>query len=165
MQNWKDSMKHGLVSGATASVLSTVALAICGRRETGSASAPTNAISHWIWGDKAARHKNVDPRYTLPGYVIHHASATFWAVLLEKCFGAKINRDTPLNTLKVAAVTSAVACFVDYKMTPHRLQPGYEMHLSKPSLFMVYAAFGLGLALGAHALKREDHRTGEQRND
>jgi hypothetical protein len=158
MKSWKESIKYGLASGAAASALSTVALAICGRRETGSAFAPTNAVSHWIWGNKAARHKQPTLRYTLPGYVIHHASSTFWAVLLEKCFGTHINRDTPLNTLKVAAVTSAVACFVDYKMTPHRLQPGYEMHLSKRSLFAVYAAFGLGLALGAHAMKRDKTR-------
>jgi hypothetical protein len=155
MNSWKKAIKYGAVSGATASVVSTIALVLCGKRETGSAYAPTNAISHWLWGDKAATHKEPNPRYTLPGYLIHHASSTFWAVLLEKCFGEHINRDTPLNTLKVAATTSAVACFVDYKLTPRRLEPGYEMHLSKPSLFAVYAAFGLGLALGAHALKRE----------
>jgi len=156
MKSWKESIKYGLVSGAAASVLSTVALAACGKRETGSVFAATNAISHWIWGDKAAAHKEPASRYTLPGYAIHHASSTFWAVLLEKCFGARIKRDAPLDTLKVAAVTSAVACFVDYKLTPHRLQPGYEMHLSKPSLFVVYAAFGLGLALATHALKHAE---------
>jgi hypothetical protein len=32
-------------------------------------------------------------------------------------------------------------------MTPHRLEPGYEMRLSKKSLLIVYTAFGLGLAL------------------
>ena len=156
MKNWKESIRYGLVSGAAASVLSTVALAICGKSETGSAFAPTNAVSHWIWGDQAAQHTEPSSRYTLLGYGIHHASATFWAILLEKCFGARLNRNTPMNTLKVAAITSAVACFVDYKMTPHRLQPGYEMHLSKKSLFVVYAAFGLGLALGAHAIKRNE---------
>jgi len=155
MKSWKESIKYGVVSGAAASVLSTVALAFCGKRETGSPYAPTNAVSHWIWGDKAANHTGLSPRYTLPGYLIHHASATFWAVLLEKCFGARINRSTPTHTLKVAALTSAVACFADYQLTPHRLQPGYEMHLSRPSLFAVYAAFGLGLALGAHMLKRD----------
>jgi hypothetical protein len=155
MKSWKEAIKYGAVSGATASLVSTIALAICGRCETGSAYAPTNAISHWIWGDKAAAHKESNFRYTLPGYLIHHASSTFWAVLLEKCAGEHIRRRAPLSTLKIAAATSAVACFVDYKMTPHRLQPGYEMHLSRASLFVVYVAFGLGLALGAHALKHE----------
>jgi hypothetical protein len=155
MKSWKESIRYGLASGTAASILSTVALALCGKRETGSPFAPTNAISHWIWGDRAARHDEPHIRYTIPGYLIHHASSTFWAILLEKFVGSRINRKTPLNTLKVAAVTSAVACFVDYQMTPRRLEPGYEMRLSKKSLFVVYAAFGLGLALGAHALKRD----------
>jgi hypothetical protein len=155
MKSWKDSVRYGLASGTAASILSTVALAVCGKRETGSPFAPTNAISHWIWGDKAARHDEPNILHTIPGYLIHHASSTFWAILMEKFSGSRISRNTPLNTLKVATATSAIACFVDYKMTPHRLEPGYEMRLSKKSLLIVYAAFGLGLALGAHALRRD----------
>jgi hypothetical protein len=47
-----------------------------------------------------------------------------------------------------------VACFVDYQLTPDRLKPGYERHLSRPSLAVVYGAFGVGLALGAMLSRR-----------
>lgn len=154
MKNWKDSVRHGLVSGAFASVLSTAALAACGMRENRSLFAPTNAISHWLWGDKAMQHDEPHPKYTIPGYLIHHASATFWAILFERCVGSMLSHKTPASTLKTAMAASAVACFVDYKMTPQRLQPGYEKRLSIPSLFLVYATFGIGLALGAHAIRR-----------
>jgi hypothetical protein len=43
---------------------------------------------------------------------------------------------------------------VDYKLTPRRLQPGFEAQLSKKSLVYVYAAFAIGLAIGARITAR-----------
>jgi hypothetical protein len=45
----------------------------------------------------------------------------------------------------VAVATLAAA--VDYTITPKRLTPGFEKRLPIPSLAVVYAAFGVGLAL------------------
>jgi hypothetical protein len=154
MQNWKTSMQRGMVSGTTASLLSTLALAGLGKGETGSMFAPTNAISHWLWGDKAARRNRPSLRYTLAGYLIHHASATFWAVLFERFMGNKLNPERPALALEAATAASAVACFTDYQLTPRRLHPGYEMRLSRPALALVYGAFGLGLAAGALLCRR-----------
>jgi hypothetical protein len=47
-----------------------------------------------------------------------------------------------------AAATSVLACFVDYRLTPDRLTPGFEKRLSRRSLFVVYALFAAGLAAG-----------------
>jgi hypothetical protein len=155
MDNWNTAFKRGLVSGSTASVLSTAALALLGKQRTGSPYAPTNAISHWIWGNKAARRDDPSLRYTMTGYLIHHASATFWALLLERYCGKLLDRkDTP-TTLATATAASGVACFVDYKLTPERLRPGYEQRLSRPALALVYGAFGLGLAAGAMLCRRD----------
>ncbi|MFM9436612.1 hypothetical protein ACFDR9_003697 [Janthinobacterium sp. CG_23.3] len=97
------------------------------------------------WGQRAVRQNRPSVRYTLPGYVIHHASAVMWAVLYEKWLGGRARGAVPV--LGSAAAMSALACFVDYKLTPQRLHPGYEQRLSSASLLLVYAAFGLGLAL------------------
>ncbi|MEO7493318.1 MAG: hypothetical protein ABIT83_06085 [Massilia sp.] len=153
-ENWTSSLQRGAVSGATASLLSTAALAALGKAGTGSMFAPTNAVSHWIWGDKAAGHHEASLRYTLPGFIIHHASATFWAVLFERFMGPRLDRKDTATTVGAALATSAVACFTDYKLTPRRLEPGYEKHLSKPALALVYTAFGLGLAGGAMLCRR-----------
>lgn len=155
MADWTTSMQRGLVSGAASSVVSTVALALLGRGEAGSAYAPTNAVSHWIWGDEAAEHDGFSLKYTITGYLIHHASATFWSVLFEKLAGEKLDKKDLRVTLAASAATSAIACFTDYKLTPQRLHPGYEKRLSKKSLAGVYAAFAVGLALGAIALRRD----------
>jgi hypothetical protein len=154
MEPWKTAFQRGLVGGATSSLLSTVALAALGKREVGSAYAPTNAVSHWIYGDKAAHHHGPSARYTLPGYLIHHGSAMFWSVIFERLCGALLDRKNPALTLGVGTAASAVACFTDYQLTPDRLKPGYEKHLSRPSLAVVYGAFGVGLAFGAMLCRR-----------
>lgn len=56
MKTWKQARQDSLVSGSIASLLSTAVLAVRGQRDAGSPFAPTNAISHWIWGDHAALH-------------------------------------------------------------------------------------------------------------
>ena len=147
-------MQRGVVSGAASSLVSSAALALLGRTETGSAYAPLNAVSHWIWGDEAADHDEFSLKYTITGYAIHHVSATFWSVLFEKLAGEKLDRKDMRVTLAASAATSAIACFADYKLTPQRLKPGYEKRLSKKSLAGVYAAFAVGLALGAIALRK-----------
>jgi hypothetical protein len=154
MEAWNTAFRRGLVGGATSSVLSTVALALLGRQQAGSAYAPTNAVSHWIWGDEALRADAPSMRHTVPGYLIHHGSATFWSVLFERVCGPLLDRRDPATTLGVATAASAVACVVDYRLTPRRLQPGFEQHLSRPALAVVYGAFGVGLALGAMLSRR-----------
>lgn len=154
MEDWNTALRRGVVSGAASSALSTAALAALGKAGTGSMFAPTNAISHWLWGEKAARRDRPSMRYTATGYLIHHASATFWAVLFERFAGRRLDRKEPGATLAAATAMSAVACFVDYQLTPRRLHPGYEKRLSKPSLAVVYGAFGLGLAAGALMARR-----------
>lgn len=145
MENWTTAMKRGLFSGSSASVISTLALAALGKRDTNSVFAPTNAVSHYIWGDKAYKKNGLSLRYTLTGYLIHHASATFWGVLFERLLGRKLDDKSVATTLATSAAATAVACLTDYKLTPERMQPGYEERLSGPSVALVYGAFAVGL--------------------
>jgi hypothetical protein len=147
---WHQAARDGAVSGAAASVASALVLLACGAREQRRASAPLNAVSHWIWDEAAVRQNRPSVRFTLLGYVIHHGAAVFWASLYEK-FLARPN-DSVARTLQKTALSSAVACIVDFKFTPRRFTPGYERRLSKQSLFLVYSAFAIGMA-GAGLLK------------
>ncbi|MEJ7805204.1 MAG: hypothetical protein WKG03_04710 [Telluria sp.] len=155
MASWKTAMQRGLLSGTCASLVSSLALVATGQHETGSMAAPTNAISHWIWGDKAARRNAFSLRYTLVGYLIHHASSTFWAVLFERVMGRALDKKDVPTALAASVATSAVACFTDYQLTPRRLRPGFEQRLSRPALALVYGAFALGLAAGALVIRRQ----------
>ncbi|OGB27042.1 MAG: hypothetical protein A3I66_22480 [Burkholderiales bacterium RIFCSPLOWO2_02_FULL_57_36] len=161
MKTWPDAVRHGAISGSVASILSTAVLSRRGIQENGTPYAPTNAISHWIWGDRAVRQDHPSARYTLPGYAIHHASATLWAVLYEKWFGDKADEKSIIPAVAGGAAVAALACFVDYKVAPRRLHPGFEMRLSRPSLFLFYGTFGIALALrglisGRHRARQDD---------
>ena len=144
MKTWKQAWRDGLVSGALGSLASTAALAAAGQEEIGSPLGPVNVISRWLWGDRTAHHHELSLRYTATGYAIHHASATLWAIVYEKLC-EKPQQSLPARIGGGLGV-AAMACFSDYKLTPYRLQPGYEKHLCASSLALVYASFGLALA-------------------
>ena len=143
MPSWPEAFKRGLISGSVASLSSTLVLALMGRRRSGSATAPTNATSHWIWGDRAGHVDGVDGRHTGLSYLIHHASAVFWAVLYERYRSAPAPK---LRTLRDAGATAALASFVDYRLTPRRLTPGFELRLPGAALAAIFAALALGLS-------------------
>jgi hypothetical protein len=150
-KTWREAFGDAAVSGTAASIASSTVLMLRGRAENGSVVAPTNAISHWLWGDRALRKDRPSVRHTLSGYAIHHAASIFWAVLYEKA--------RTRNAVRDAAITSALACFVDFQMTPRRLTPGFEHRLTRGSLAAVYGAFALGLAAGTllRRAQRPDH--------
>lgn len=147
MKSFVRLLRRALVSGSYASLASSAALLQRGARDSQSAVAPVNAVSHWIWEDKALALHDATLRYSLTGYVIHHIASIFWAIAYERlAFRRGIAPSKP-QALACAATVAGVACIVDMQCTPERLTPGFEHKLSKKSLFVVYAAFGFGLAL------------------
>jgi hypothetical protein len=140
-KSWREAVRDALVSGSVASIASTAALALFGTKEIGDPAAPLNGPSQWVWGRHAKYRDGFTLNHTVVGYAVHHLASIFWAVLYEKARRGPVLRD--------AAITSAVASLVDFKLTPPRLHPGFEKRLSRPALAGVYAAFALGLAAGA----------------
>jgi hypothetical protein len=166
MKSWKPALFEGAISGSAASVLSAAFLALAGHRECGHhPAAPVNAISHWIWDEAALREDGASARHTLAGFLIHHAASIWWGVWHARAWGTRPNSKRPLPALAGAATAAAVACFVDYRMTPERLTPGFEHRLSSRALLGVYACFALGLALGSMAVPaaQEQRRRGADR--
>jgi hypothetical protein len=149
MKHWKLAMRRAAVSGTLAGVLSAILLAARGKGETNRVLVHINIISHWLWDEDADRRDGASLKYTATGYLIHHASATFWALLHELVFRRTLDRRQIKATLQAAAATTVVACVTDYQLTPPRLRPGFERRLSAGSLLLVYAAFGAGLAAGS----------------
>lgn len=155
MDDWKTMIGKGLLPGALASMASAGVLAARAKKESGSGFAGVNAVSHWLWGEQAFRRNAPTWKYTLVGYAIHHGSALFWACLFEQAAGKLLARKSTGATLAASAAATAVACLVDFRMTPKRLRPGFENRVSRTSLALVYTAFGIGLAAGA-LLNRRD---------
>lgn len=157
MTTWKQAAREGVVSGSIASVLSTFYLAWLGRRH-GKTAAPVNAPSHWVFGDAALRQERPTTRYTLSGIAIHHAASIFWGVLHAAAWGAKVENKTPGRAVAGAVAASTLACLVDYKLTPDRLTPGFEHHLSRSEMARVYGVFAVGLLVGTLLLRERAAR-------
>lgn len=166
MSPWKAALREGAISGSVASLTSAVFLAIAGHRECRHPAAPVNAISHWIWDEAALREDGASARHTLAGYAIHHAASVWWGVWHALAWGTRAGAKRPLPALAGGAAAAAVACFVDLRMTPDRLTPGFEHRLSPRALLGVYGCFALGLALASMAVApaaqaRREHQSAE----
>jgi hypothetical protein len=145
MTSWSTTATRALTSGGVASLVSTAALAVLGEKQAGSPLGPINAISHWLRGERAAHTERLDARHTVTGFLTHHAASLFWALVFERVFGDRARR-SPGAALAGGLATAALACAVDYTLTPRRFTPGYEKRLPPSALAVVYLAFGLGLA-------------------
>jgi hypothetical protein len=137
-------LRNAGLSGTAASLLSAVVLALCSKRDENSAAGGLNGPSQWLWGEREADTRAASLKHTAMGYLIHHATSTFWAICYEKLFGGA--RKSPARIVAEAAALSAAAYVVDYKLTPRRLQPGFEKHVAPSSMVAIYASFALGLA-------------------
>jgi hypothetical protein len=140
---------RALASGSVAGIATTAAVAAAGKVEAGAPLAPVNATSHILWGDQAGRQNDASLKYTLPGFLLNHLSAIFWASFYETWFS---RRGTPPGAAKTllkpvlgAMTVSAGAYLTDYHLVPKRFTPGWEKRLSGKSLAAVYGMLALGL--------------------
>lgn len=148
-----DSMlTHSLKLGALAGAATTAAVAALSQRETGSAVAGLNAVSHIAWGDEAARQRKASLKYTLTGLALNAAAVAGWALLHEVLFAGRRQRGWA-RPLAAGAATAALAYVVDYHVVPQRLTPGFEKRLSRPALAAVYGVLAASLA-ASRALNR-----------
>ena len=153
MDAWRHALGEGAVVGTAGGLLSTAALAALGTRQAGSAAAPINAVSHWLWGDASLAQDRPTWRHTLTGFLTQQAAAVMWATLYARIYGHREEAKRLPNAIAGGIATSAVAYVVDYTITPKRLTPGYEHRLDGRGMFAVYAALALGFAAGALALR------------
>jgi hypothetical protein len=143
-------VRDTLRAGSLAAVTTTATAAACGKVETGSASAPVNAISHILWGDRAARVNHPTLKHTLVGALLNTAAVTMWAGVFSALFGARrhVPRTWPARLAQGAFVAGS-AYVVDYALVPNRLTPGFEKRLSGRSLLAIYTVLAASLALAS----------------
>jgi hypothetical protein len=153
---WRQALREGLVAGSLGSLLSTALLAAAGRRQAGSLVAPTNAVSHWLWGDASLREDGPSWRYTGLGYLTHHLAAVFWATLHAGLMGRRPGAGTLPAALLGGIATSATAAAIDYTLVPKRLTPGFEHRVSTGAMVAAFAALAVGMAIGSLLMRERD---------
>jgi len=143
-------LREALAAGGAASIASTAALLAYGKHECDDVAAPLNGPSQWIWGRGAPYRDGFSWRYTGTGFLVHHLASTFWGAIYA---ALRPRRSSAARDAATAVGVSAIACVVDYGLTPQRLRPGFEKRLSARALAGVYVAFAAGLVAGS-ALRR-----------
>jgi hypothetical protein len=158
MTSFMNLLRRASVSGSAAGCAAAITAAARASGEGSTRYAPINAVTHCLWPRTAFSETGLSARFTLTGLAIHQASAIFWGMLYEALLARPWRTDRsfakPAQTLACAAATAAIAYAVDYHVVPKRLTPGFEAHLSRRSMFYVYAALAAGLAAAA-ACRRE----------
>jgi hypothetical protein len=83
--------------------------------------------------------------------------STFWALVHARIYANRPQVQNLPAALSGAFNASAVACLVDYTITPKRLTPGYEHRLSGGAMAIVYGGFAIGLAIGCLIANHNRH--------
>lgn len=144
---WREAVPDGVASGVWAATLSTIVLAVCGRREEGDGAGPVSAPSKWVLGDHAAHEPRPSMGKALLGHTIHTGATILWAVAFEGWRHAQSAPHALPVVARGAVATAAAACFGDYVVAPRRLTPGFERRLSSGALFWTYAAIAAALTV------------------
>lgn len=139
-QNW---LRSGIITGAAATAATTAAIAAFGQAKEGSAWTPFNAISHMLFGDKAAEVDGFAPKETLSGLGLNAGAVATWGVLYES-----LTRNVTFPaSLATGAAASALIWAFDYKVVPERLRPGFEKRLGPESVAVAYVLLALAFGL------------------
>lgn len=149
MNSPRSRLHHVLTTASVATLGTTVAAALWGRHENGSVAAPLNATSHILWGDRAARHDEIDLEHTAVGTGLNAGAMLAWSAVLEGLLGPWVRRGSLARAATAGVAISALAYVTDYYLVPSRLTPGFEKRLSPFALGSIYAVLAGTLAAGA----------------
>lgn len=116
-----------------------------------------NAVAHIYDGGRPPA-RDGGGRNTLVGVGLHSAASVWWALFFEAL--PRGLRDT-----RGALAVAGLAYLVDYHVVHRRFRPGFEKHLSAPSLFAIYAALAGGFAIAGRLNRRLDDHEKEDRDE
>ena len=153
---WRGILRRAVFVGSVASVVSTLMVSRRSALDSGTPASGTNSTSHWLWGERAHHRRDVTLRYTGVGFVIHHLCSIFWGAVYERWFVDP--KDVFSRMAGKAVAVSALAAAADYLVTPKRLTPGFERHLTLRSMVLVYVTFAGGLAMARSLIDAPSQR-------
>ena len=136
-------LRDSLITGTVACAATLAVAMICGAQTRSGPVAPINATSHVLHGEHAAQALGPDLRHTVPGAALNEGAGIFWSILYEGLFGRAGERGDLATAIAGGGAVAALAYFVDYHLVPKRLTPGWEHHLSRRALAIIYGALAL----------------------
>ena len=142
-RTWSESIKDAVLSGTIVSASTAATAAACGARDSGSAIAAVNGVSHILWGSDAANVRAADLKHTVPALLLNTGATIFWAAIYERIFGHAADRGHISKALLGGGAVATLAYVTDYHVVPKRLTPGWEERVSNRSLGIIYVVLAL----------------------
>jgi hypothetical protein len=133
------------ITGTIAGVASAAFIAVASQCETGSPASGINGASQVFNGRAATRERRIDIRHTLVGWLVHQASAYWWASVHES---RRVRELAPQPGVRALLVMGA-AGVLDYGLLPRRLTPGLEGQLSRRTIVATFSVIAAALAFGS----------------
>ncbi|GBQ90729.1 hypothetical protein [Asaia krungthepensis] len=134
------------------SLACNAAVLALGKARTGNAAKGVNCTAHWLKGEEAASMQDLNLVHSGTGVATNVAAVLFWAVLYDRALG---KQPGVVRALFATLALGPVAAVADYKATPKRFTPGWELVFSKQDMAIIYAAMVAGMAYGALSGRRE----------
>lgn len=154
MNEWRAAIRGGLLSGTLAGLGMAAGVAWCGKAVTGHSLAPVNAISHMVWGNRAAKADRFSFKYTATGLMLNQVACIFWAILFERLVSHQDQNGRVGRDLEHGILISVLAYVTDYHLVPQRFSPGFELRLPSSTFPVLYSALALSLAGGVRMRKK-----------
>ncbi|EHH68925.1 hypothetical protein [Gluconobacter morbifer] len=127
-------------------ITSTGAAYLLSRRRSQQGAPGINCTAHWLYGDDAAKVQALDLKHSAVGAATNAGAVYFWAWFYNRALGGKF---WSVRGLLATLALGPVSALVDYKATPKRFTPGWELVFSKPEMCLIYLAMVLGMSAGA----------------
>jgi hypothetical protein len=139
---FRHRVREGMRAGVIAAAATAGALVALGRTH-GAALRPLNSVGHIVVGSRAYYMVGVS-WITLVALAVHVASVALWGVILALA----TVRMHGWALYSTAVLFAGATWFIDYRLVPERLRPGFESGLSPVEIGLVYVVMGLSLAWG-----------------
>lgn len=114
-------MSRAMRTTIPATAITTAAVSICGQADDGECIAPINAVSHILWGDKAARQESASLQYTATGVALNTAAVASWSLVYELLFGQAARKGKTSTAVLGGVAVAGLAYVTDYYVVPKRL--------------------------------------------
>jgi len=137
------SLARGLKTGLALAAATNAVIMLASDRENGSPWAALNCVAHIVDGDDKQQPTGYSPRESRLGIFVNGTAMSAWGVLYEGALLVTRTKSSPLT----AALATAAAYFIDYKVVPKQFTPGIEKRLSSQSVLAAYAAMAVIFAL------------------
>ncbi len=136
-------LTRGLKTGLALAATTNAAIMLASDKETGSPWAALNCVAHIVDGDGKEQPTGYSPRESWLGIAVNGTAMAAWGVLYEGGLRVTNTQSSPLT----AALATATAYVIDYKIVPKRYTPGIEKRLSQNAIWLIYGVLGLTFAL------------------